>query len=263
MSLHLTFILKVPDFTFSVQSSDISAPPGVDNRDNALSLQLVRPEHGRDDEYYIENVDDGKYLVVEYEANAIDDHWKSEQNLYRLYPQLEPTHEPSLHFVCSPSEATLFRIKEYGPLLNADLDLQIGSVLTYESWSTNYRKAKAEVIDLRESAFGKEVKLKYFTTRFFWKYDPSSRCYKEEVKTDWIPAASPKIGDFSLYAPSPSPPPSPEIAIESKCEKRRRVKKTGKRKKGNRRDSKYDERSGRKRSERKMRKYGRIPKYEV
>merc|ERR1712012_36018 len=116
-------------------------------------------------------------------------------------------------------------------------------MVSYESgWRTNDKRVKAQVIDLRENGFGKEVKL---------EYDRFEEGLRIRDRTEWIPAESHEIGDFSLYEPSP------EIAMDSKYEKRRRGRKTAKRKKGNRRES------GHKRSERKMRKYGRIPKYAV
>ena len=188
------------DFTFFVSSFNISAPRGVDKRDNALSLQLVRPEHGGIDEYYFQNLDDGKYLVVDYEEEAIDHQWKTQRDHYlqTLYPQqTPPPDEPSLHFVCSPSEATLFRIKECGPLRNADLDLRIGSAVTFESGErTSYIKAKALVIDFRENGFGKEVKLKYSDFHCRW-HD----VFRIKGETGWITAESREIGDFNLYHP--------------------------------------------------------------
>merc|ERR1712156_146269 len=107
------------------------APRGLDKRAKALSLQLVRPDDGEDDEYYFQNVDDGKYLVVKY------DEWSSDhQGDYYRYDDNDDEYDPEsqqlLPFEESQSEATLFRIKEYGPLPNADLDLRIGCEVTYD-----------------------------------------------------------------------------------------------------------------------------------
>merc|ERR1712062_430748 len=72
------------------------APRGLDMMEEALSLQLVRPDDGADDEYYFQNVDDGTYIVVDYVKESIYDDWCTPIS-------------PALRFEDSPSEATLFR----------------------------------------------------------------------------------------------------------------------------------------------------------
>merc|ERR1719283_68530 len=60
------------------------APQGTDVRDKALSLQLVRPEHGGEDEYYFQNLDDGKYVAVQYSKESIDYHYRLHPHFYLL-----------------------------------------------------------------------------------------------------------------------------------------------------------------------------------
>merc|ERR1711972_192194 len=99
----------------------------------------------------------GKYLAVEYKKEAID-------YRYRL-PSYSWIERPSLRFEDSPSEATLFRIKDYGPSFDAAFDLQIGSGVCYfahlhdyhasmaSSWRSN--GVKAHIIALKQEAFGR------------------------------------------------------------------------------------------------------------
>ena len=133
----------------------------MDIKEEALSLQLVRPDDGADDEYYFKDMAADKYLTVEYDEETIDDdreYW------------MEPPDRPSLRFEDSRSEATLFRIKDCGPSFDASFDLRIGSGVCYFahlddyhpemalSWRSN--RVKAHIVDLKQDAFGRMVTLK-------------------------------------------------------------------------------------------------------
>merc|ERR1711879_825754 len=80
---------------------------------------------------------------------------------------------------------------EYGPLRNAELDLTIGSVVKYRKFRWRYW-VEAQVIDFRQSAFGREVRLKYFG------FSTHSECRRQGV-TDWIPVESAEIGAYHRF----------------------------------------------------------------
>jgi len=254
------------------------APRGTDVRDKALSLQLVRPEHGGDDEYYFQNLDDGKYLTVQYGKESIDHHGHRGYPIHNYYDHYRggPDPVPSLHFADSPSEATLFRLKKYPLKRDRGFDLRIGCRVNYydEQYDDYF---EAHVIGIRYSAFGKEVKLKYggmvgaFTEQWI-----------DEV-TEWITALNPKISAYSKYKICLWKPQQP-LNAEEKAEigdlkicdlnvmederYEKRVKSRGKmkskkRKRGNYRNGKVEDKRAFKRIQRKMRKYGRIQKYSL
>merc|ERR1712217_210928 len=129
----------------------------MDKKDNALSLQLVRLDEGGDDEYYFMNLDDGKYLAVEYDNERLGRLDGGCPLYYDPYRWPEPN-AFWMNFKDSPSEATLFRIKEYPFIRDRGFGLEIGSRVNYR---INYRMYRARVIATKYSAFGKEVKLKY------------------------------------------------------------------------------------------------------
>merc|ERR1712154_606483 len=130
--------------------------------------------------------DDDKYLAVKYAKSSL--HFEKNMGYYRYRPSVL-----SLHFEESQSEATLFRIKEYGPLPNADLDLRIGCAVTYyREYVELGPRVRGTVIDFKRSAFGREIKVQYSRL----EYD-SDGPLLTEGKTDWIPAESNDIMDPS------------------------------------------------------------------
>jgi len=183
---------------------------GIATRDNALSLQLVRPDDAVDDEYYIQNADNDKYLVVEHDTESIHASWSWQDHLQNWHFCPAGIRNPgsrerctTLHFEDSPSEATMFRIKECGPSFDAALDLRIGSRVSYKSdydaevgGHSGRARVKARVIDLDQNAFGRRVKLKCDGIGYvnYDRVDP----VRIDMETDWIPAESPLIRDYIL-----------------------------------------------------------------
>merc|ERR1712048_712872 len=141
------------------------------------------------------NLDDGKYLAVEYDNERIVS-LPHGQPLY-LDPSREDAEaEPSLNFEDSPSEATLFRVKEYPFIRDQGFDLEIGSRVHHRVWGPDQPDhwISARVIATKFSAFGKEVKLKCggYCSHYFHDI------YRIDGVTDWIPALSP---DITRYDP--------------------------------------------------------------
>jgi len=271
------------------------APRGGDKRDQALSLQLVRPDEGGDDEYHFMNLDDGKYLAVKYDHERIVRlhrgcplyHDPSRTFLpLRSYGDEVP--EPSMHFKDSPSEGTLFRIKEYPFIRERGFELEIGSRVHYRVWGFDEPDhwISARVIAAKYSAFGKEVKLKY--GGYCCTY--GDIIYRREGVTDWIPALSPDIKRYGSEADHNRQRLLAEQFVAEQFEifwkkwekefecnvcdpnmmdderykkrvKSRKMRKSKKKKRGHYRDWNVDDKGSLKRIERKSRKYGRIPKY--
>merc|ERR1711879_269258 len=135
--------------------------------------------------------------AVEYDNERVD-RLPDGQPLYLDPCRDAAEHEPSLNFKDSPSEATLFRIKEY-PSINRvrDCDLEIGSRFHYRVCGPDEPDhwISARVIATKFSAFGKEVKLKYGG---YWRRDYFLDIQRRDGVTDWIPAWSP---DITRYDP--------------------------------------------------------------
>jgi len=255
-------------------------------------------DEGGDDEYYFMNLDDGKYLAVEYDHERIGHLFNGSPLYYESYR--DEVDESSLYFKDSSSEATLFRIKEYPFIRDRGFDLEIGSRVNYRVLGCyDYISIGARAIATKYSAFGKEVKLKYggYCSHYFLDI------YRRDGVTDWIPALSP---DITRYDPKyeyeqrllqfeylwNQREKQREVYVERAQEeaeigdirvcdhdcielklqdderykkrvKSRKMKKSKTKKKRHYRDWNVDDKKSLKCIERKRRKYGRIPKYEL
>merc|ERR1712012_1536621 len=102
-----------------------------------------------------------------------------------------------MHFKDSPSEATLFRIKEFPFKRNAELDLSIGSLVRYRKFYGGSKYwVEAQVIDFRQSGFGREARLKYFGFSTHSECRLDSDYGLRHGVSDWIPAESAEIGGY-------------------------------------------------------------------
>merc|ERR1712062_547786 len=166
-------------------------------KEEALSLQLVRPDDGVDDEYYFKDVAGNGYLAVDYDESmlAIDERY------IKYWSDLPD--RPSLRFEDSRSEATLFRIKDCGPSFDAAFDLRIGSRVCYFAHLHDYHAqmalawrsngVKARIVDLKQEAFGRMVTLKCDG----FGYDNDGFPEKIDFKVK-LNAESHLIGDYNL-----------------------------------------------------------------
>merc|ERR1711879_179107 len=225
------------------------------------------------------NLDDGKYLAVEYDNERLG-------LLSCGCPLYDDPYRWafSMNFKDSSSEATLFRIKEYPFIRDRGFELEIGSRVSYRVWGYNdYIWIGARVIATKYSAFGKEVKLKYGGYRSAYSDD----IRRVDGVTDWIPALSPFITRYDPYQYSQCmleyeylwnrwEEEEAKLLECNVCDlnmmdddrykkrvKSRKMRKSKKKKRGHYRDWNVDDKKSLKRIERKSRKYGRIPKYEL
>merc|ERR1712130_923190 len=222
--------------------------------------------------YYFQNMDDGKYLTVEYKAESIDHH--RSRSFSRYFYDDPPDHRLSLHFKDSESEATLFRLKEFPFEYKLDFDLKMGSRVNFGRYS--YSMKSAQIIAVKYSDFGKEVQLKYdgmsgpdgvsewipALNDMISRYDPERvhwRYSRYHPMNEWVDdGADREIGDLRVCDDDLN------VMEDERYKKRvksRKKMKSRKRKRGHYREWNVDDKRSLKRIDRKMRKYGQIPKY--
>ena len=152
----------------------------VEGPSDAVIFQLVQADHCGNDEYYIQSVEDGRYLFIE---GNVEVKWSQ---------------GPVLKFQEFQSEATLFRFKNNErPLEEWRKSFRIGSDILY--LKQRIRRpvwVRGKVIATKNGEFGKEIKVKYkgLIWRNYMVNDEVERV-RGEI---WIPIASDLISIENL-----------------------------------------------------------------
>ena len=124
---------------------------------NAVVLQFVQTKECGNDEYYIQNIENGQYL----------------------------TFQRTMWFQYDQSEATLFRFKTFHqPLERWRKRLTVNSHVLY-------RGLKGTVIATKHNGFGTEIKVRYYP--ILWYRDSESDMFRRVSREKWIPIESDEI----------------------------------------------------------------------